>query len=468
MGEVLDLKDLRECFVRAMAIGHVVPVLFASSRTGAGIDDLLHVIIEECPSPISGRKRRLKRGDEVVEIECDVEQPFMAHVFHVTTEPQIGKIALLRILQGQLDSKSEFVGHGDKKARRAGQIMKIEGREHPELDATAHAGDIVALGRVEELHVDQVLHSPTIGEDFTPIRPRYPKPMIALAIEAAARKDETKLSLALAHLIEEDPTLEAGQDHETNEYLIRGLGELHLRSALQKLEERYRVQVNTSVPKVSYRETIAGRAEGHYRHKKQTGGAGQFGEVFLRVEPLPRGAGFEFVNAVVGGVIPKQFISSVEKGIQDGLEKGPLTGSPMQDMRVTVYDGKTHPVDGKDVAFRIAGKLAFRDAVSRARPLVLEPIATVDISVPEMHTGTVTGDLKTIRGRVMGVDTGGEQTVVHAHIPLAELRSYAGQLSGSTGGAGGFTAEFASYEPVPDVIQAKLSEGYQPAEESHD
>lgn len=467
-GEEIDLQTLRRCFVKAMAVGHLVPVVFTSAETGAGIDDLLHIMVEEFPSPITGRSRRLKTEDDTVEIMCDVDKPFLGHVFYVTTEPQIGKMALIRLLQGTLDSKAEFTGHGEKKAKRAGQMLKISGKEHPELDGTAYAGDIIALTRIDELHPDQILHSPTISQEFEPIRPNYPKPMIALAIEAATRKDETKLGQALSVLTEEDPTLEAGQDSETKEFLIRGLGELHLRSALAKLEERYKIQVNTAVPKVSYRETIAGRAEGHYRHKKQSGGAGQFGEVYLRVEALPRGSGFEFVNATVGGVIPKQFISSVEKGVQDGMEAGPLTGSPMQDVRVTVYDGKTHPVDGKDVAFRIAGKLAFREAVNRANPMVLEPIAEVDISVPEVHTGAVTGDLKQIRGRVMGVEPGRDQTVIKAHIPLAELRNYAGQLSGSTGGAGGFTAEFASYEPVPSDVQAKLQAEYQPGDDSSD
>ncbi|MCC6623399.1 MAG: elongation factor G [Deltaproteobacteria bacterium] len=464
-GEPIDLAEMRACFVKAMTVGHVVPVLFCSAKTGVGLDDLLHVIAQECPSPLDARPRRLMRGAEIVEVPCDVEQPFMAHVFRVTTDPQLGKVAMLRILQGHFDSGTMYVGHADKKARRAGAILKIEGRHHPEIDATAHAGDIVALARVEELHVDQVLHAPSITEDFAPIRPRYPQPMIALAIKPLDVKDDVKLAAALALLSEEDPTLAAAQDPETNELVLRGLGELHLRSTLDKLEERHRIRVSTSPPRVAYRETIAGRSEGHHRHKKQTGGAGQFGEVFLRVEPLPRGAGFEFVNATVGGVIPKQFMTSVEKGVQDALTAGPLTGSVMQDVRVTVYDGKTHPVDGKDVAFRTAGKKAFRDAVSRARPLVLEPIVTMDISVPEALTGTVTADLKNMRGRVVGVETSGAHTLVHALVPLAEIGSYAGQLRSSTGGAGAFTTELAGWEPVPPLVQKRLADAYKPPEE---
>jgi len=464
-GEPIDLAALRACFVKAMMMGHVVPVLFTSARTGAGLDDLLHVIAQECPSPLDARPRRLLRGGEPVEVACDVDLPFLAHVFRVTSDPQLGKVAMLRILQGHFDSGTMFVGHADKKPRRAGAILKIEGRHHPEIDAVAHAGDIVALARVEELHVDQILHAPSVTDDFAPIRPRYPQSMIALALAPLDAKDDVKLAAALALLSEEDPTLVASQDAETHELVLRGLGELHLRISLDKLEERHRIKVRTSPPRVAYRETIAARAEGHHRHKKQTGGAGQFGEVFLRVEPLPRGAGFEFVNATVGGVIPKQFMSSVEKGVQDAMGAGPLTGSVMQDVRVTVTDGKTHPVDGKDVAFRTAGKKAFRDAVSRARPLVLEPIVTMDISVPEALTGTVTADLKNMRGRVVGVETSGANTLVHALVPLAEIGSYAGQLRSATGGAGAFTTELAGWEPAPPLVQKRLSDAYKPPED---
>ncbi len=464
-GEAIDLAVLRNCFVRAMSAGHVVPVLFASARSGAGIEDLLHIVAEECPSPLSGRARRLVKDGELVEVACDVDQPFMAHVFQVTGDQHLGKTAMLRILQGHLDANTVYVGHGDKKPRRAGQVLKIEGREHPELDAEAHAGDIVALARVEELHVDQVLHAPTIVGDFAPMRPRYPQPMIALAIQPREKKDDVKLGAALAMLTEEDPTLVTGQDAGSKQFLLRGLGELHLKIALDKLRDRYRIQVTTAAPTVSYRETIAGRGEGHHRHKKQSGGAGQFGEVFLRVEPLARGVGFEFVNATVGGVIPKQFIGSVEKGVLDGMAAGPVTGSPMQDIRVTVYDGKTHAVDGKDIAFRIAGKKAFRDALTRARAIVLEPIAAVDVTVPESHTGTVTAELKNLRGHVLGVETTGPTAVIRAHVPVAEIGSYAGQLRRATGGAGGFTAELVAFEAVPLLVQKKLADAYHPVED---
>jgi len=463
-GQAIDLPALRKCFVAAMTLGHVIPILFTAARTGVGVSDLLHILAAEGPSPAHARPRRLMKGDEVVEIACDPTAPFIAHVFKVTSDPHTGRLAMMRILQGTLDAATTFVAASDKKPRKAGQVLKIEGRERTELDGTAYAGDIVALAKVEDVHVDQVIHAPTITDDYAPIRPRYPHPMLALAIEPVQKKDDVKLGAALAQLTEEDPTLFAGQDPQTHDLVIRGLGELHLRVTLERLKSRFRVDVTTRTPTVAYKETLTAPAEGHHRHKKQTGGAGQFGEVFLRVEPLARGAGFEFVNGVVGGAIPKQFISSVEKGVEDALAAGVVMGAPIEDVRVTVYDGKTHAVDGKDIAFRTAAKVAFRDAAARARAVVLEPMVTVDISVPEAATGAVTADLKNLRARVVGVETVGGTTVVKALAPLAELANYGGQLRGSTGGHGSFVMELSHYEPVPTLVQQRLSAAYHPAD----
>ena len=462
-GESIDLATLRAAFIDAMLRGHVIPVLFTAAKSGVGVADLLHILAAEGPSPAQARARRLRHGEESVEIGCDPMAPFVAHVFKVTSDPHTGRLAMIRILQGRLDASTLFVAASDKKPRKAGQILKIEGRERSELDGIAYAGDIVALAKVEDLHVDQILHSPTIVEDYTPVLPRYPRPMLAMAVSAIDKKDDVKLATALAQLAEEDPTLFAGQDPDTHELVIRGLGDLHLRLTLERLKGRYRVDVNTRAPRIAYKETITQGAEGHHRHKKQTGGAGQFGEVFLRVEPLARGAGFEFVNAVVGGAIPKQFIGSVEKGVEDALMQGTLCGSPVVDVRVTITDGKTHAVDGKDIAFRTAAKLAFRDAASRAIPVVLEPIVALDISLPDAATGPVTADLKNLRGRVVGVDSIGSGTLIRALAPLSELAAYGGQLRGATGGEGSFTMELSHYEAAPSTVQQRLVASFHPS-----
>lgn len=463
-GEPIDLPSLRRCFVEAMARGHVVPVLFTSATGEVGVDDLVHILVEEAPSPLAARPRRLRKGDQTIEVACDAEAPLIAHVWKIANDPYSGKLAMVRILQGTLDSNTPFVAASDRRPRKAGQILKVEGREHPEVEGgVAYAGDLIALARIEELHVDQLLHAPGVAEDLAPIKPRYPAPVLSFALDAASKNDDAKLGAALQRLCEEDPTIVAGQDRQIRDYVISGLGELHIKVVLEKLKNRFGVSVVTRPPRIPYRETVTATAEGHYRLKKQTGGAGQFAEVFLRVEPRARGEGFEFVNDVFGGAIPSQFIGSVERGIMDALELGSLSGSPVQDVRVVVTDGKSHSVDSKDIAFRTAGKLAFRDAFARARPVLLEPIVNLAITVPEAHTGAVTGDLKNMRGRVLGFDSLPESiSVIHAQVPLGEVGNYVGQLRGATSGQGSFTMELSHYDIAPPTIQQRVTAAYKP------
>jgi elongation factor G len=290
--------------------------------------------------------------------------------------------------------------------------------------------------------------------------------MYSLAIEPKARGDEVKISGALSKLSEEDPTFKSTHDATTHEIIIHGVGELHLRVILEKMKNRFNLEVTTKPPKIAYKETITAKAEGHYRHKKQTGGAGQFGEVFLRVEPLDRGQGFEFVNDVFGGSIPGQYIPSVEKGVHDVLSGGAIAGYPVQDIRVIVTDGKHHPVDSKDIAFRTAGKYALKDAITKARPALLEPIVNMDITVPEKYVGDITGDLNGRRGRINGVDTlPGAMSLIRAVAPLAEVMTYNNQLRSVTSGQGSFVMEFSHYDVVPPQAQAKIVAAYKPKEE---
>jgi elongation factor G len=469
-GGQIGLDDLRACFIKAMNEGHVVPILFTAAKTEVGIDDLLHILVEEAPSPANSRMKRLKKGEgdgaEIVEIPCDADKPLLAHVFKVTTDPYVGKLAMLRILQGKMDSTTQFICGDEKKAHKTGHVLKVEGRDHPELTTTAYAGDIVALAKVEDIHPDAIAHDPSVPSAWKPLSPKYPTPMFALAIEPKTRGDEVKISGALHKLSEEDPTFRWSHDAQTHEIVIHGLGELHLRVTLEKMKNRFNLEVTTKPPKIAYKETITAKAEGHYRHKKQTGGAGQFGEVYLRVEPLERGQGYEFVNDVFGGAIPSQYIPSVEKGVKDILEGGAIAGYAVQDLRVVVTDGKHHPVDSKDIAFRTAGKYALKDAITKAKPALLEPIVNMEITVPEQFVGDITGDLNGRRGRINSVDSlSGGMSVIKAVAPLAEVMTYNNQLRSATSGQGFFIMEFSHYDVVPPQVQAKIVAAYKPKEE---
>jgi elongation factor G len=464
-GETIDVGKLRDDFIEAMNRGHVVPILFTCATREVGVDDLLHILVEEGPSPITSRPRRLRRGDDMMEIACDPEGPLLAHVFKVVTDQYLGKLAMVRVLQGKLDGNTSFVMRGTKKPLRASHLLKVRGRNHFELASAAHAGDLVAIAKLDDLHVDTILHDPTGPDDLVAARPAYPVPMYSLAVVLTKKADEVKLSTAMARLIEEDPTLRASQDPQTHELVLSGIGELHLRITLEKLKNRFGLDVTARQPTIAYRETITGRAEGHYRVKKQTGGAGQFAEVFLRVEPLPRGSGYEFVNDVFGGAIPTQYIPACDEGCRDALERGVIAGFPVHDVRVTVHDGKSHAVDSKDIAFRTAAKFAMKAAMERANPVLLEPIVTLQIVAPDKHTGDITSDLKNRRGHVIGVDVSNAMTIVRAQAPLSGLSRYAGQLRAMTGGHGSFVMELSHYDVVPHLAQQKLAAKRKPGEE---
>ena len=469
-GEKIDLDELRVCFIKAMNLGHVVPILFTAAKTEVGVDDLLHILADDVPSPENGKCKRMKKGEgdklETIEVACDADKPLLAHVFKVTTDPYVGKLAMIRIIQGKMDSNTMFVSGSEKKAHKTGHVLKVEGRDHPEISAIAYAGDIVALAKVEDIHVDQILHSPDSTDDWHAIIPKYPTPMFSLAIEPKNRGDEVKISGAMHKLAEEDPTFKMTHDPQTHELVIHGTGDLHLRIVLEKMKNRFNLEVLTKPPKIPYKETITAKAEGHYRHKKQTGGAGQFGEVYLRVEPLERGAGYEFVNDIFGGTIPVQYVPSVEKGVKDILENGAVAGYPVQDIRVSVYDGKYHPVDSKDIAFRTAGKFALKDAITKARPAILEPIVNMEITIPEKNVGDITGDLNGRRGRIVSVDSmPGGMAIIHASAPLSEVMTYNNQLRSVTSGQGSFVMEFSHYDVAPPMVMQKIIAAWKPKEE---
>ncbi|MGB6450416.1 MAG: elongation factor G, partial [Steroidobacteraceae bacterium] len=382
-GDEISPEQLHDPFEKALREGHLIPVCFASAETGAGIAALLDVLVRLAPNPSEGNPPPFLKGPlddlERVAVTSDPSKHVVAHVFKVAIDAYVGKLGVFRVHQGTIRTGSQlFVGDA-RKPLKVAHLYELKGKDSIEVPQ-AIPGDICALSRVEELHLDAVLHDSHDEDQYHLKSVRFPPPMLGVAIEPERRGDEQRLADALHKLLAEDPCVRIESHAALSETVLYGMGELHLRVLLERMTERYGVRVKTHPPSIPYHETIARPAEGHSRHKKQTGGAGQFGEVFLRVEALERGAGFEFVDDVVGGAIPGQYIPAVEKGVRQVLTEGAVAGFPIEDVRVTVYDGKHHPVDSKEVAFVAAGRKAFLDALQKASPVVLEPIVRVEIS----------------------------------------------------------------------------------------
>jgi elongation factor G len=463
----VDPKELHEPLEQAMREGHLVPICFVSARTGAGIQDLIDVIVKLMPNPTESNPPQFLKGEgEAAEPMAastpDPSKHVLAHVFKVAVDPYVGKLGVFRIYQGTVTRDSQlYIGDG-RKPFKVGHLFLLQGKDHIEIQQGV-PGDICAVAKVDELTFDAVLHD-AAEDDHIHLRPiKLPTPIYGQAIETKKRGDEQRLWEVLAKLTAEDPCLKVEHVANTNETVIFGLGELHLRVMLERMADTYKLEVATRPPKIAYRETITAAAEGHHRHKKQTGGAGQFGEVFLKIEPMERGGGFEFVDRVKGGTIPTQFIPAVEKGIRQVLDVGPLAGYPVQDVRVIVYDGKHHPVDSKEVAFVTAGKKAFIDAMLKARPIMLEPVVNIEITVQDQHMGDITGDLSAKRGQVNGTNSvGGGTVTIAGQVPLSELSGYQTRLNSVTGGQGSYTLELSHYDAVPPGVQKNLMEAYKP------
>jgi elongation factor G len=463
-GEELTREELHNACEQALREGHLVPICFTSAQTGAGLGEFLKLCKNLIPNPAEGNPPLFQKGtdgEEVVSIP-DPDAHVLAHVFKIANDPFVGKLGIFRIYQGTVKSDTQlFIGDA-RKPFKVAHLFKVQGGKHHEVDAGI-PGDICAVAKVDDIHYDAVLHD-THDEDNYFMKPLdFPKPMYGLAVQTKTRGQEQKLSMALTRLTEEDPCFTVEHNQELNETVMRGLGELHMRILLERMKDKYHVEVDTRPPRIAYRETITRNAEGHYRHKKQTGGAGQFGEVFLRIAPNGRGEGFQFVNKVVGGSIPTNLIPAVEKGIRQIIAEGAVAGYALQDVEVTVYDGKFHPVDSKEIAFVIAGRNAFLDAIKNAGPQILEPIVTVDVTVPDTVMGDITGNLAGRRARISGTESlrGGLVTVT-ADIPLSSLSDYHTELKSLTQGAGSFTMEFSHYDPVPHNVQQELVAAHKP------
>jgi len=461
-GEV-DPGKLAGVLSKAIASGALVPILFTSARQEVGVQELLEFVADYCPSPVEGLKRVLETPEGGTPIEPDPNGAFIGQVFKVFSDPKSNiKFTVCRIHAGTIRSDSSIYIGDERKAVRPGQLYKLRGAEHLEVEE-AVAGDIVAMAKLDT-RIGDVLHT---GQGGTIKMPPVPTPMFALAIEPKSRADADKVSGALTKFTEEDPCFRAERDPVTKELVIHGIGDLHLRTILSRMKDIFKLDVDTKPPKIPYRETIQTSVRDvEYTHKKQTGGAGQFARVIIALEPNERGAGYEFIDEIFGGAIDQAFRPSVDKGIQAQMKEGVLAGYPVVDVKVRLTDGKTHPVDSKDIAFQIAGREAFKKAFLQCKPILLEPIVRVEVTVPNDHVGDIQGDLASRRGRPEGQEMlPGGLSVITARVPLAEMADYHSRLSSITGGQGSYTMELSHYEPVPGNIQQQIIEAAKKASE---
>ncbi|MEW5769876.1 MAG: elongation factor G [Pseudomonadota bacterium] len=462
-------EQLHAPLEQALRDGHLVPVCFVSAKAGTGVPELLDIIVRLLPNPSEGNPPQFVRGEgeaaQPLQAEPDPNKHVLAHVFKVEMDPYVGRIAAFRVHQGTVTPDSQLYIGELRKPFKAAHLYRLQGKKLEPVEACV-PGDICAITKVDELTFDSVLHDAP-EDDHIHMRPlEFPHAVFGLAVRPKKQADVDKLSDVLHKLVAEDPGLHVEHDPATHEAVIRGLGEAHLATVLEKMREQFRLDVDTHPPSIPYRETITRPAEGHYRHKKQSGGAGQFGEVFLRVEPLERGKGFEFVDAVKGGVIPGAFIPAVEKGVRQAMAAGALAGFPIQDVRVTVFDGKTHAVDGKEIAFVTAGRKAFLEAAAQARPIVLEPIVEIELTTPEANIGDVSGELSGRRGQITGHQSGrgGMQTLLGL-APMAELEGFQSRIKSLTGGQGSYSLAFSRYDPVPPQVQQQLAARFKPQQD---
>lgn len=463
----LSPDDLRAGLRSAVINRRLFPVLCGSATKNIGVQPLLNMIVECCPSPLDRppvEGTDAKSGERVSR-EARPEGPLTSVVFKTISDPYAGKISVFRVYAGHLSSDSTVLNSTKMAKERIGQLSFLRGKQQTPLDKVG-PGDIGAVVKLKETGTGD-----TLCDEKSPLvldRLPVPTPLISYAVAPKSKGDEDKLSGALSRLLEEDPSLKLGRDQQTKESIVSGMGKVHIEVAVDRLKRKFGVEVLMKTPRVPYKETVRGEASVQGKYKKQTGGRGQYGDCWIKLEPLPRGKGYEFVNKIVGGVIPRQYIPAVEKGIVEAMEGGALAGYPVTDVRTTLYDGSYHSVDSSEMAFKIAGSLALKKAVQQAVPVLLEPIMTVEVSAPDDAIGDVIGDLNSRRGRVMGVEAKSKNQGIKALVPLAEMLEYAPQLRSLTGDRGDYTMEFSYYEEVPAHIQEKLVAGAKKEKEEED
>jgi elongation factor G len=451
----LSQEELLAGLKRGISAGRVFPVLCTSAAANVGIQPLLEAIVAYVESPAERGLKGTNKGGEETKIEAMDSGPASAFVWKTVADPFAGRITLFRVVSGAFKSDATVHNVSKEVPERLGHLMLLQGKTQttvPEIKA----GDLGAVAKLKETQTSDMLADKPGAAAVTIPAIKFPDAVISYAIEPKSRGDEEKISTALHRLQEEDPTINYTRDAQTKELLLSGQGQSHIEVTVAKLKRRFGVEVNLKLPRIPYRETITASTEAHGRHKKQTGGHGQFGDCKVKFEPLPPGSDFEFVVDIFGGSIPRQFIPAVEKGIQDARLRGFLAGYPMVDFRATVFDGSYHAVDSNELSFKMAGSLAFKDGMSRARPTLLEPVMNVEVYAPNDYAGDLMGDLNSRRGRIGGMDTRGASTIIRAKVPMAEMLTYEQHLTSATGGRGSYHMEFSHYEEVPSHLHGKI------------
>jgi elongation factor G len=449
-GEELTTEEAFEGLRRGIADGVIIPVLATSVEKMIGVDRVLDVIARSAPSPVDRSRWTTEEGEEV---PCDPDGPFAAYVFKTYVDPFAGRLSVLRIVSGRCRSDEALTNPRTGSSERLGGISHLLGKERMPVNE-AVAGDIVAVAKLKDTHTFDTLCRPEAPIVLAPVV--LPEPTTAFAVGAKTRGEEEKVFEAIRRVIDEDPSLKLERSEDTEEDILSGLAQMHIEFALERIARRYGVEVEARPPKVPLRETISASAQAQGRYKKQTGGRGQFGDARIEISPLPRGAGFEFEDAIVGGAIPRQFIPAVEKGIIEAMQEGAIAGYPVVDVKVRLYDGAFHSVDSSELAFKVAGSLAFKNAFEKARPVLLEPYVKVEVLAPTELVGEIMGDLSGRRGRPMGIEQRGDRQVVQAEVPQIEMLTYARDLRSITGGRANFHVEFDHYEEVPPNLVEKV------------
>ncbi len=449
----LSQEDLIFGLKRAIAAAHIFPVVLTSATANIGMQPLLDAIVRYVPSPAERALRARGAEGEEVDIKATDGGAASAFVWKTVADPFAGRITLFRVLSGTLKSDTTIHNATRDAPERLGHLLLLQGKAQTSV-AEIKAGDIGAVAKLKETQTSDVLADKGAFARIPPMI--FPEAVISYAIEPKSRGDEEKISTALHRLQEEDPTISYTRDAQTKELLLAGQGQSHIEVTVAKLKKRFGVEVTLKLPRIPYRETITAAVDAHGRHKKQTGGHGQFGDCKVKFEPLPRGSDFEFLNDTFGGSIPRQFVPAIEKGIQDSRLRGFLAGYPMVDFRASVYDGSFHPVDSSEMSFKMAGSLAFKDGMSRARPTLLEPVMNVEVYAPSDFAGDLMGDLNSRRGRIGGMDTRGTSTVIRAKVPMSEMLTYEQHLTSATGGRGSYHMTFDHYEEVPQHLHARI------------
>ena len=455
-GQPLTEEELRAGIRKATIAQKIFPVICGTAFKNKGVQNLLDTVVEYLPSPIDIPPVQGHDPDDpekAVVRQADDSEPFSALVFKIMTDPFVGQLAFIRCYSGRFAAGESVYNVAKRRKERIGRLVKMHANKREEVSEIL-AGDIGAA-----VGLKSVITGDTICDEKSPVLLEsidFPEPVIQLAIEPKTKADQEKLGMAIGKLIQEDPTLRVSTDQETGQTILAGMGELHLEIIVDRMQREFGVGANVGKPQVAYRETIRKSGEADYKHAKQSGGRGQYGHVKIRIEPLPAGSGFEFENGIFGGTVPKEYIPAVEKGIVEALEHGILAGYPMSDLKVELYDGSYHEVDSSEMAFKIAGSMAVKQAASRAKPVLLEPVMSVEVVVPEEYMGDVIGDLNSRRGRIEGMELRGTSQIIKSMVPLAEMFGYATDVRSRTQGRGSFTMHFGRYEEVPASISEEI------------